>query len=130
MLLCRKGGRKNQTALPRLLHSDMLKSGAVLLCITAQEEAPTIFNFSNYYYLYGMYLLEELLHAARGPLVVQVPPLGGVGHVAGVEQQRQHLRLVQAAQQQHLYFGTTSRVTYGSSILKLKLNSPRLSNAI
>jgi hypothetical protein len=42
-------------------------------------------------------LFEELLHAARGPLVMEVPPLGGVGHVTGVQQQAQHFRLVQAS---------------------------------
>jgi hypothetical protein len=41
-------------------------------------------------------LFEELLHAARGPLVMEVPALGGVGHVTGVQQQAQHFRLVQA----------------------------------
>ena len=41
-------------------------------------------------------LLEELLHAARGPLVVEPPPLGRVRDVTGVEQEAQHPALVQA----------------------------------
>ena len=41
-------------------------------------------------------LLEELLHAPGGPLVVQGPGLGWVSHVTGVEQQAQHSSLVQA----------------------------------
>ena len=43
-------------------------------------------------------LLEELLQAPRGPLVVDVPALGRVGHVAGVQQQAQHLGLVEEAE--------------------------------
>ena len=41
-------------------------------------------------------LLEELLHAPGGPLVVEAPGLGRVSHVTGVEQQAQHPSLVQA----------------------------------
>ena len=41
-------------------------------------------------------LLEELLHAPGGPLVVEAPSLGWVSHVTRVEQQAQHSALVQA----------------------------------
>ena len=41
-------------------------------------------------------LLEELLHAPGGPLVVEAPGLGGGGHVTGVEQEAQHPALVKA----------------------------------
>ena len=40
-------------------------------------------------------LVEELLDAAGGPLVVQVPALGRVGHITGVEEEAQNLRLVE-----------------------------------
>ena len=41
-------------------------------------------------------LFEELLDAPRRPLPVHVPPLGRVRDVAGVEQETEHLRLVEA----------------------------------
>ena len=41
-------------------------------------------------------LLEELFDAPGRPLVVDVPALGGVRHVARVEQQAQDLGLVEA----------------------------------
>ena len=41
-------------------------------------------------------LLEELLHAPGGPLVVEAPGLGWVSHVTRVEQQAQDSALVQA----------------------------------
>jgi len=41
-------------------------------------------------------LAEEFLDAARCPLVVDAPSLGGMGDVAGVEQQAQNLALVEA----------------------------------
>lgn len=39
-------------------------------------------------------LVEELLDAPGGPLVVELPPLGRVGHITRVEQQTQDLGLV------------------------------------
>ena len=41
-------------------------------------------------------LLEELLHAPGGPLVVEAPGLGWVSHVTGVKQEAQHSALVKA----------------------------------
>ena len=41
-------------------------------------------------------LLEELLHAPGGPLVVEAPGLGRVSHVTGVKQEAQHSALVKA----------------------------------
>ena len=41
-------------------------------------------------------LLEELLHAPGGPLVVEAPGLGWVGDVTGVKQEAQHSALVKA----------------------------------
>ena len=39
-------------------------------------------------------LLEELLHAPGSPLLVELPPLGGVRHVHSVQQETHHLRLL------------------------------------
>merc|ERR1719471_829980 len=39
-------------------------------------------------------LLEELLHAPGGPLLVELPALGRVGHVHSVEQETHDLRLL------------------------------------
>ena len=41
-------------------------------------------------------LLEELLHAPGGPLVVEAPGLGWVGDVTGVKQEAQYPPLVKA----------------------------------
>ena len=41
-------------------------------------------------------LVEELLDAPGGPLVVHLPPLGRVTHVARVEEKAQYLGLVKA----------------------------------
>lgn len=46
--------------------------------------------------LLAVALDEKLLHAPGGPPVVQAPPLGGVGDVAGVQHQAQNFGLVQA----------------------------------
>ena len=46
------------------------------------------------HFLLPVPLVEELLHAPGRPLLVQVPGLGGVGHVRRVEHEAQHLGLI------------------------------------